>query len=109
MARAGIIRVDVSDAILDELVTVLRDDFHWEGYRLYFAREQLAKSGNLVAPVRAVRAVKEDPDDDRIIECAAEAGSDFIITADKDLLRLGSYAGIPITQAAEFLQRGIGF
>ncbi len=27
MARAGIIRIDVSDAILDELVTVLRDDF----------------------------------------------------------------------------------
>jgi len=34
MARAGMIGIDVSDAILDELVTVLRDDFAWEAYRL---------------------------------------------------------------------------
>ncbi len=31
MARAGMIRIDVSDLILDELISVLRDDFHWEG------------------------------------------------------------------------------
>ena len=43
-----------------------------------------------------------DPDDNRILECAVEAGSDFIITADKDLLRLESYAGIRIIQAADF-------
>lgn len=48
MARAGMIGIDVSDAILDELVAVLRDDFAWEAYRLHFAREQLAKLGNLV-------------------------------------------------------------
>ena len=45
MARAGMIRIGVSDAILDELVTVLRDDFAWEGYRLHFEREQFAKLG----------------------------------------------------------------
>lgn len=39
MARAGAFRIDVSDAILDEVVTVLRDDFRWDGYRLRFARE----------------------------------------------------------------------
>ena len=40
MARAGMFRIDVSDAILDELLTVLRDDFRWDGYRLHFGREQ---------------------------------------------------------------------
>jgi len=30
MARAGMIRIDVSHAILDELVIVPRDDFAWE-------------------------------------------------------------------------------
>ena len=105
MARVGLVRIDVSDPILDEVVMVLRDDFHWEGYRLHFVRPQLAKLGRLVVPSKSVSVVKEDPDDNRILECAAEAGSDFVITHDKDLLRLKKYAGIGIIRAAEFLQR----
>jgi hypothetical protein len=31
MARAGLIDIDVSEAIIEELITVLRDDFHWQG------------------------------------------------------------------------------
>lgn len=49
LARAGLIRMDVSDAILDELITVLRDDFHWDGYRMKFARLELERLSNLVA------------------------------------------------------------
>jgi predicted nucleic acid-binding protein len=33
MARAGMLQIDISDAVLDELVTVLRDDFAWDAYR----------------------------------------------------------------------------
>jgi putative PIN family toxin of toxin-antitoxin system len=105
MARAGIIRIDVSDAILDELVTVLRDDFAWEAYRLHFAREQLAKAGNLVTPKEAIDAIKEDPDDNAILECAVQAGSQFIVTSDKDLLRLGEYGSIGIVTASQLLQQ----
>jgi len=105
MARAGMIRIDVSDAILDELVSVLRDDFAWEAYRLHFAREQLAKLGNLVTPKKAIDAVKEDPDDDRILECALEAGSEFIVTSDKDLLRLSAYSNIRIVTPSQLLEQ----
>lgn len=34
MARTGDFRVDVSEPIIAEVVAVLRDDFHWEPYRL---------------------------------------------------------------------------
>lgn len=105
MARAGIVRIDVSDAILDELVTVLRDDFAWEAYRLHFAREQLARLGNLVTPKKAIDAIKEDPDDNGILECAVEAGSEFIVTSDKDLLRLGEYGSIRIVTASQLLEQ----
>lgn len=44
MARAGMIRIDVSDALLDELMTVLRDDFAWEGYRLHLQENNLPGS-----------------------------------------------------------------
>lgn len=105
MARAGEFRLDVSGAILDELVTVLRDDFNWDGYRLHFARLQIAKMANLVTPIQTLNVLKEDPDDDRILECAATAKSDCIVTHDKDLLRLGAYDGIEIVRAEDFLQR----
>ena len=44
-----------------------------------------------------------DPDDDRILECAVTAGSDYILSYDKDLLRLKEYAGIKIVTASDFL------
>ena len=84
MARHGLIRIDISDDILAETIGVLRDKFAWEGYRLHFARLELLTFTNRVTPKHAVKVV-DDPDDDRIIECAAEAGSDFIITNDKAL------------------------
>jgi predicted nucleic acid-binding protein len=47
---------------------------------------------------------REDEPHNRILECAVEAASEFILTADNDLLRLGSYSGIQIMKAADFLQ-----
>lgn len=46
MARAGVIRIDVSDAILDELVGVLRDDFAWEAYGLMPSRKTRATTAS---------------------------------------------------------------
>jgi predicted nucleic acid-binding protein len=34
------------------------------------------------------------------------SGSDFIVTGDKDLLRLGRYDAIPIVTVADFLAQG---
>ena len=106
MVRAGLIRMDVSDAILDELVTVLRDDFHWDGYRMKFARSELARLGNLVVPTMTLN-VTVDPDDNRILECAVEAGSEFLVSSGKHLLRLGEYQGIKMIRPVDFLQRGL--
>jgi predicted nucleic acid-binding protein len=50
-------------------------------------------------------AVKEDPGDNRILECALEAGSEFIATSDKDLLRLGEYNDVRIVTVSELLRR----
>jgi putative PIN family toxin of toxin-antitoxin system len=103
IARAGQIRIDTSDAILDETMGVLRDKFAWAGYRLHFARAALLKYANRVTPAQTLK-IADDPDDDRIIECAVTAGSDFIVTYDKDLLRLGEYGEIKIVHPADFLR-----
>ena len=104
MARAGMFRIDVSDAILDEVVTVLRDDFRWDGYRLHFGREQIANMANRVVPKQELDVIKEDPDDNRILECVVEAKSDLIVSWDKDHLRLGSLGNLRIVTAKEFVE-----
>jgi putative PIN family toxin of toxin-antitoxin system len=106
MARSGAIRMDISEAILAETIGVLRDKFGWDGYRLHFARLDLPKFAHIVVPTQTLN-VTDDPDDNRILECAIAAGSDYIVTYDKDLLRLGEYAGIKIVRAVDFLQRGM--
>jgi hypothetical protein len=45
-ARAGNIRIDISDAILAETIRVLRDKFQWDGYSLQDARGKLLALGN---------------------------------------------------------------
>jgi predicted nucleic acid-binding protein len=49
--------------------------------------------------------VVEDPDDDRVLECAMEARSECIVTRDKDLLRLMRYEGIEIIPPEALLLR----
>ena len=51
----------------------------------------------------SLTVVEADPDDDKIVECAAAARSDYIVTGDKHLLMLRSYRGTRIAKAAEFL------
>jgi putative PIN family toxin of toxin-antitoxin system len=105
MAVNGDIEVAVSQPIIEETIRVLRDKFQWDGYRLQDAKQQILGFARLVTPAQSLDVVKEDESDNRILECALEAGSDFIISADKDLLRLGSFSGAAIMRAADFLQR----
>jgi predicted nucleic acid-binding protein len=37
-----------------------------------------------------------DPDDVHVLGCAVSAGADAVVTGDRDLLALGTYAAIPI-------------
>ena len=102
-ARAGRIRIDISDAIVAETNRVLRDKFQWDGYSLQDAREKLLALGNRVCPTETLHVVKEDPDDDRILECAATAKSDSIVSEDKDLLRLGQFGNTRIVSVRDFI------
>jgi putative PIN family toxin of toxin-antitoxin system len=102
-ARAGSIRIDISDAIVGETHRALRDKFQWDGYSLQDARERLRALGNHVSPTESLRVIKEDPDDDRILECASTAKSDFIVSEDKDLLRLGQFGNARIVSIRDFI------
>jgi putative PIN family toxin of toxin-antitoxin system len=94
---------DVSDTILNELGRVLHDKFEWSAEDVRVVRAKILNFANHVTPVEAVHVVQADADDDAILECAAAARSDFLVTGDKHLLKLGSFRGTRIINPASFL------
>ena len=47
--------------------------------------------------------VKDDPDDNKILECAVSAGVSYIISGDDHLLNLGEYKSIKILSPHDFV------
>jgi putative PIN family toxin of toxin-antitoxin system len=105
-ARLGVADGVTSQALLDELVEKLRD-------KLTFTEEQIADTlADLLGYLRVVEVserltvVADDPDDDRVLECAVAAAADFIVTGDRrHLIPLANFRGCAIISAAEFLAR----
>jgi putative PIN family toxin of toxin-antitoxin system len=63
----------------------------------------IASNSTIVSPKRKIKCVKEDPDDDKIIECAIAANADVVLTGDKHLLTLHKFKKVKILSPREFL------
>lgn len=94
----------ISEPILLEVRGVLLNKFHWSEDRLDEALSELRDFTQFVIPTTTVTVVLEDPDDDRIIECAIASNSQFIVSGDKHLLRLAQYQTVRILKLSEFLK-----
>jgi hypothetical protein len=96
----------LSKDILDEYIDVLQrvglKDENEIGELLSF----FAKGFNILfkTNVPQIKAVKDDPDDDKFIECAVALKADIVITGDKALITIGKYMGIKILTPQEFLK-----
>ena len=100
--------VAISAPLLDELARVL----YYEKINKLLALSQvqieaLIKSLRRVAvfvePREKITVIQADPDDDRVLECAVEAGADYIVSGGKHLLDLKEFRGIVILSAPAFL------
>ena len=61
-------------------------------------------SSVFMQPSFTLKIIKEDEDDNRILECAELVKVDYIITGDEHLLDLRSFKSIRIVSPKEFLQ-----
>lgn len=105
LAREGQIRLFVSKSILLELVKKLEEKFSWEDADIKEVIIGISEFAQLVEPKERTNIIKQDPPDNRILECAKEAKADYIISGDrKHLLSLQKFEGIPIISAHEFLK-----
>jgi len=57
---------------------------------------------SVVSPSQSVQGICRDPDDDSILACALEAGADYLVTGNVDLLELKIFKGIRIVTPREF-------
>lgn len=85
-----------TEEILNEFCEVLQRDFNYNEIQIKEIVGYLLSFVTIVEPKQKVDVVKEDPDDNKIIECAVDSKSEYIITYDKHLLKLKEYNGILI-------------
>ena len=106
--RIGLIELAISPFILEEFEIVVHRPRIQQRYNLSDADiteylEVLRTFTVIVSGTVTVDAVPDDPDDNIIIACAIESEADAIVSGDQHLLSLGSYHGIPIVKAVDFL------
>lgn len=105
MAEEGTIRLAVSDDILNEVERVLRrPKFGWSQERIDNALREISAFTEHVEPKQRIDVVTEDPTDNRIVECAVASGSEYLVSGDKHLLKIGQYQGVKIVTPADFVE-----
>jgi putative PIN family toxin of toxin-antitoxin system len=62
------------------------------------------KNSEIVEPTTRLDVIKDDPDDNRVLECAKEGKVSHVITNDNHLLKLKKFEGIKIVTPEEFLK-----
>jgi putative PIN family toxin of toxin-antitoxin system len=93
-----------SPPLLDELEDKLRVKFGVSAGDAAAIRAKLENAADVVNPQLTLDVVKDDPDDNRVLECAVAGGADTIVSGDRHLLQLKAHAGIPILTARQFLE-----
>lgn len=66
--------------------------------------DMLQKVAYIVEPTNRLSHIKEDPDDNRVLECAVAGDAKYIVTGDQHVLGLGEFSGIKIVTASQFLE-----
>lgn len=104
LVEEGKIKLLTSIALLDELKKVLM-------YERFGLDEKMGDDNikyiltisKIISPKRRLRVIREDPADNRVLECALEGKARYIVSGDKHLVRLKKFGGIKIVRAKEFL------
>jgi len=95
------IEIFTTKEILGEFSKVLKRDFKYSEEETDEIVQKILEFLILIEPKQKVNVVKDDPDDNIVIECALASKSKYIITYDKHLLNIKEYEGIRIIRPEE--------
>ena len=104
--KNGNINLCLSKDILDEYIRVLQRIGLKEEEEIGELLSLFAKGFNILFTTKTseIKVVKDDPEDDKFIECAVALKTEAIITGDRDFLSLREYKGIKIIPPRQFLR-----
>ena len=104
LAGAGMYSLYFSPSIQAEVERILAEKFGWGAEKVQTSARTLWSFGNRVDPAIALDVITDDPDDDRILECALAADAHAIVSGDRHLLQLNSFRSIPVMSPRQFLE-----
>lgn len=105
LARSGQVGGITCQEILDELAAKLAIKLNFSNRQLAETITDLLGFLKLVTIPNTLKIIHDDPDDDKIIECAMIGGATHIVTGDRHhLLPKGRVQGVEIVSAAYFLK-----
>lgn len=106
LAKDGSIELFVSPFILSEFEDKLKSKFGYTARGAAEARTDIEVIARSVAPRVGIRAIERKDSDNRILECAVEAGAQALVTGNmRDIRPLGNFQGIEILTPSEFLAK----
>jgi uncharacterized protein len=98
------VRFFISPALLNEYETVLKKPrFKLEHQETVDLIEKIKQKAVMVIPTREIEILKDDETDNRILECAAKAKVDFVITGNKRHFPFEDFNGSKIVTPREFI------
>ena len=100
----------LSDEIIKEYAGVLgyeeiQDKIRDKKLSVIHTIQKIISISAIIEPKVKLDIIKDDPDDNRILECAATGNVDCIVTNDKHLLKLKKYNNITIMTPDEFVEK----
>lgn len=112
--RALRFQVVTSPAVVEEVRTAvtrshIQRRYHIRDEYVQELVDLLTSTARMVPGIADVADARvQDPKDEIILACVAEADADALVTSDKDLLVLESYRGTPIVTPRQFLRDYLG-
>ncbi len=110
LIEKGSVEFYSSEEILGELARVLtypkiEEVFKKAGIDKTTALESLVEILKIVNPKVKIDAIKRDSIDNKVLECALEAGAKYVVSGDKHLLELKKFRKTEILSVREFLEK----
>jgi putative PIN family toxin of toxin-antitoxin system len=107
--KRGDVRAVVSAAVLKEyehIITPLPFRKRERDEVLALVRNRMLT--RTVRPSRHLRVVREDPADDKFLECALAGEVKYLISSDMHLKRIGRFESVEIMTPGQFVKRHLG-
>jgi len=104
LVEEGKIKLLTSVALLDELKKVLMyERFGLNEKEIDDNVKYILTISKIISPKRRLRVIREDPADNRVLECALAGKAAYIVSGDKHLLQLKKFEKAKILRPKEFL------